>query len=145
MADEQTFEFLDTSNTTSDSSVGAAAGISAGPQTGPIDPNQVRGTAHSVRGPVLECMCRPLAYRREQPSDLIWAMQSDNQTAPWKEAVQYLAVRALASKRQRRNSQVHGRDQLRHPSVENRPVHLLCHKVRLLMVTQEDHPLREHV
>ena len=46
MADEQTFDFLDTSSTTSDSSVGAAAGISAGPQTGPMDPSMMRGTAH---------------------------------------------------------------------------------------------------
>ena len=51
MADEQTFEFLDTSNTTADASVGAAAGIPAGLQTGPVDPNVTRGTAHVAHAP----------------------------------------------------------------------------------------------
>ena len=46
VAEDQTLEFLDTSNTTSDSSVGATEGIPAGLQTGPVDPNVTIGSAH---------------------------------------------------------------------------------------------------
>ena len=84
-------------------------------------------------------MCHPLAYRNR--SEPIWAMPSDNPTAPWKEAVLYLAVRALASKRQRHNSKVRGRDQLRLPSVESRAAFHLP----LIKDTQEDPLLREYV